>query len=156
MSKTTRIRYVPWLGTVSREVDTGVSEIETEGLEVESEELGAWVGRGLFFSCLLWRRPFAGQFAEQNLCFCLDCICFVKLPPLPQSHGRSPHSLGHVCWQTCHLRPALLAGSTRRRFVGRLVPLRTWANETDSWGSLVTRTLSNKWGASKNLQKGVR
>ena len=40
MSKTTRIRYVPWLGIVSREVDTGVSEIETEGLEVESEELG--------------------------------------------------------------------------------------------------------------------
>jgi len=41
MSKTTKIRYVPWLGTVSREVDTGVSEIETEGLEAESEELGA-------------------------------------------------------------------------------------------------------------------
>ena len=83
MSKTTRIRYVPWLGTVSREVDTGVSEIETEGLEEESEELGAWVGGGVFFSCLLRRQPlFAGQFAEQNLCLFIACICpIVKLPP---------------------------------------------------------------------------
>ena len=105
MSKTTRIRYLPWLGTVSREVDTGVSEVETEQLKVGSEEL---VGGGIFFSCLRRRQPFAGQSGEQNLCFFIACICLVKLPPLPQSHNQSPVSGEHMLANL--RRPASLSG----------------------------------------------